>query len=195
MQECNTTDELVEDPILDAARTTVLDFGVRRTTLTEVARRAGLSRMTVYRRYADGPELMRALMTREFGAVLEQARREAAAFEGRERVVVLVAGTVASLIRHPLLLRLLELEPEMLLPYVTQRVGEFQRAGRAALGEEIALAQRSGGVRAGEPERLAETVELAARGFVLTARALAPGELAGAVDELSRLVEAYLQPN
>ena len=34
---------------LDAARACILDVGWRRTTLTEVARRAGVSRMTIYR--------------------------------------------------------------------------------------------------------------------------------------------------
>jgi AcrR family transcriptional regulator len=39
-----------EDPqtaYLDAARACILDVGWRRTTLTEVARRAGVSRMTI----------------------------------------------------------------------------------------------------------------------------------------------------
>ena len=37
------------DAYLDAARDCILDVGWRRTTLTEVARRAGVSRMTIYR--------------------------------------------------------------------------------------------------------------------------------------------------
>ena len=57
-----------EDRILDAARDTILAVGLRRTTVSDVARRAGLSRMTVYRRYPDGAALIRALMWREFGA-------------------------------------------------------------------------------------------------------------------------------
>ena len=41
------------DAYLDAARDCILDVGWRRTTLTEVARRAGVSRMTIYRTWAD----------------------------------------------------------------------------------------------------------------------------------------------
>ena len=40
---------------LDAARACILDVGWRRTTLTEVARRAGVSRMTIYRAWPDMP--------------------------------------------------------------------------------------------------------------------------------------------
>ena len=38
--------------VLDAVRDCVLAVGVRRTTLTDVARRAGVSRMTLYRKLA-----------------------------------------------------------------------------------------------------------------------------------------------
>jgi AcrR family transcriptional regulator len=182
-----------DDRVLDAARATVLDFGVRRATLTEVARRAGLSRMTVYRRYADAPELMRALMSREFGAVLLRAEQDASGLsDPLERVVAGVVGTAAMLIEHPLLLRLLELEPEILLPYLAERLGEFQHAGRRALADWIAEAQLQGAVRAGDPELMAATLELLGRGPVIAARTLSASERAAVLDELRVVVGAYL---
>ena len=190
MPECNT-----EDPIIGAARATVLDFGVRRTTLTEVARRAGLSRMTVYRRFADAPELMRALMSAEFGDVLARAQEEATDVEpGRARTVAAVIGTVEHLIGHPLLLRLLELEPEALLPYLTERVGEFQRTGRVALSAVIAAGQADRSIREGDPELLAATIETASRGLVIGARSLEPAQRREGVRELERMIDAYLRP-
>jgi AcrR family transcriptional regulator len=181
--------------VLDAARATVLDFGVRRATLTEVARRAGLSRMTVYRRYADGNELMRALMSKEFGAVLLEAQHQAAAVpDPLERVLSGITGTLQMLMEHPLMARLLEIEPEMLLPYVTARVGEFQRAGRRALADWIAQAQREGAVRPGDPEVLAATVELSARGVVLSARTFTPETREAALAEIGQMIRGYLAP-
>ena len=172
----------------------MLDFGVRRATLTEVARRAGLSRMTVYRRYSDAPELMRALMSQEFGAVLADAQAAAQEFPaGLERVVAGVIGTVERLVEHPLMLRLLELEPEAMLPYLTERIGEFQRAARETLASSVADAQAHGAVRAGDPEMIAETVELASRGFVLAARTLEPRHRRAALTELQAMVEGYLR--
>src|SRR3954447_68430 len=58
------------DAYLDAARACILDVGWRRTTLTEVARRAGVSRMTIYRTWADMPQLLGDLMTREWAGVV-----------------------------------------------------------------------------------------------------------------------------
>jgi AcrR family transcriptional regulator len=192
MQECNTTPD---DPVLDAALATVLDFGVRRATLTEVARRAGISRMTVYRRYADASELMRALMTREFGRVLVEAQARAAALEDPlRRVVAGVLETFERLMEHPLLQRLLELEPEVLLPYLVERVGESQRAGRAALAGWIADAQAAGAVRGGDPQRLAATIELLGRGPVVAARTLDPEARRAVVSDLEAMLEAVLRP-
>src|SRR3954452_12956483 len=61
------------DGYLDAARDCILDVGWRRTTLTEVARRAGVSRMTIYRSWSDMPRLLGDLMTREWGGVVAAA--------------------------------------------------------------------------------------------------------------------------
>src|SRR6478736_859810 len=58
--------EGVEDGLLDAARASILAVGWRRTTLTDVARRAGVSRMTLYRRWPDMQSLLADLMTREW---------------------------------------------------------------------------------------------------------------------------------
>ena len=53
--------------LLDAARATILAVGWRRTTLTDVARRAGVSRMTLYRRWPDMQTLL-ADQARAFNA-------------------------------------------------------------------------------------------------------------------------------
>src|SRR4051812_14917740 len=67
-----------DDALLDAARTCVLTAGLRRTTFAEIARTAGVSRMTLYRRFPDVGSILSVLMTREFGAVLGQADAEGA---------------------------------------------------------------------------------------------------------------------
>jgi AcrR family transcriptional regulator len=182
------------DQILDAARATVLDFGISRTTVAEVARRAGLSRMTVYRRYPDGAALMRALMTREFGALLAAAQAEAAgAPTARERLVQAAITTVDGLMTAPLMLRLLELEPELLLPYLTERIGRFQRLARGAVRATIIEGQQDGSIRDGDPGGLAATCEYATRGIVLAARSLSTRQRATALAELAALLDAYLR--
>jgi AcrR family transcriptional regulator len=175
------------DPVLDAARECVLAVGVRRTTFSDVARRAGVSRMTLYRRFGDLEALLSALMTREFGRLVAAAQPADGA-HARERAVRMVVGGARRLAADPLFQRLLDVDPELLLPYVTMRRGGMQRMAVSAL--EIALANGDGSLRRGDPAAMARAVELAVRGFVLAAHAEEPPDWA----ELERMVDAYLEP-
>src|SRR3954462_4753068 len=83
------------DTYLDAARDCILDVGWRRTTLTEVARRAGGSRMTIYRTWTDMPQLLSDLMTREWaGVVADALAEEDPDTPTVERLVGDIVGTV-----------------------------------------------------------------------------------------------------
>src|SRR3954447_23005608 len=62
-----------ETAYLDAARDSILAVGWRRTTLTDVARRAAVSRMTIYRRWPDMDTLLRDLRVREWGVLVADA--------------------------------------------------------------------------------------------------------------------------
>lgn len=181
-----------EDRLLDAARECVLAVGVRRTTVTDVARRAGMSRMTLYRRFPDLEAVLSALMTREFGRLVAPARAHAEGATTRERVVATTVYGARSLAGDPLFTRLLDVDPELLLPYVTVRLGGMQRMAVADLAEQ--LAAQDGSVRGDAPPAvLAAGIELLARGFVLAAR----GDLEPRLDpwaELGRAVEGYLRP-
>ena len=184
------------DAILDAARDTVLAVGVRRATLADVARRAQVSRMTVYRRFPDVAALLAALMTREFGGVIvEQESRVAALPTARERLVEAVGGGTEALAAHPLFLRILDVDPELLLPYVTARLGEVQTIVRATLEAHVRAGQADGSIRAGDPKLLAAAIELFARGPALGVRSHDPALDGGAAfAELRRMLDAYLAP-
>jgi AcrR family transcriptional regulator len=191
MSQRHASDE--SDQLLDAARECVLAVGVRRTTVTDVARRAGVSRMTLYRRFPDLEALLAALMTREFGRLVAGGRNGAAGATTRERVVAMVVAGSRALAGDPLFARLLDVDPELLLPYVTVRLGGMQRMAVAAAAAE--LAADDGSVRDdAPPEVLAAGIELIARGFVLAAR----GQLEPRLDpwtELGRAVDGYLRPH
>jgi AcrR family transcriptional regulator len=183
------------DALLDAARACVLAVGVRRTTFSDVARRAGVSRMTLYRRYPDLEALLAALMTYEFGAVVAAAR--GAADDGascRERVVAVTVHGASALAGDPLFARLLDLDPELLLPYVTLRLGGMQRMAVADLTAELERGAGDGSVRTDAPPAvLAAAIELMARGFVLAAHAEHDAALEP-WNELARAVDGYLRP-
>lgn len=170
--------------------------GVRRTTFSDVARRAGVSRMTLYRRYPDLQSILAALITRDLGSIIERAVAQAAALpSARERLVDALVRGIEAISSDPLMLRILEVDPELLLPYVTDRIGETQRAVLAALERYIREGQRDGSIRQGDPVVMAACLELSARGLVFSARASERAcEPARALAELRVMVDAYLTP-
>lgn len=187
------------DALLDAAREAILAVGWSRTTLTEVARRAGVSRMTIYRRWPDTQTLLADLMTREWAVVTAAVAAADADLPPLEAVVHGVVDTVRALRRDPLLGRVIELDPDLLLPYLLDRTGRAQEHVAEALEQLVERGQADGGVRAGDARTLARSVLLAAYGFTLSAHTMVAGrrrraDLAAFDDELATLVRRYLQP-
>lgn len=187
-----------DDAVLRGAYDAVLDLGVRRTTMAEVARRAGVSRMTVYRRYDDLDRLLSALLTEQLGAVVAAAERRAARRRtARARAAAAVAEVVAGLSAHPLLRRVLDVDPESLLPLIVDRLGSSQRLAVEHLSLLIrgGMSRRGGdgSVRPGDPDRMALTLVLAAQSFVFSARVVERTD-PRAADEVRRLADRYLAP-
>src|SRR5919106_3054835 len=59
-----------DEAILDAALDQFCLIGVRRTSIDDVARRAGINRVTVYRRIGPKEALVSAVITRELGRLV-----------------------------------------------------------------------------------------------------------------------------
>ena len=185
------------DAYLDAARACILDVGWRRTTLTEVARRAGVSRMTIYRTWSDMPQLLADLMTREWATVVDEVRESTGRTD--DAVALLREGVVRlvqALRTNELFTRIIELDPELILPYLLERRGRSQEAVLAILVGIIGKGQRSGTIRGRDPHALARTIVLAAHGFVLSAQTMADDRvgLAELDAELAVLVERVVAP-
>ncbi len=191
------------DAYLDAARACILDVGWRRTTLTEVARRAGVSRMTIYRTWSDMQELLGDLMTREWGELVASTQptmgydvTEQSGGPAPGQIADGVLRAVAVLRENELFVRIVELDPELILPYLLARRGRSQELILGLLATVIEAGQKTGTVRAGNPDTLARGVVLAAHGFVLSAHTMAdddvtPDELDA---ELHLLIERALLP-
>jgi AcrR family transcriptional regulator len=191
-----------DDAMLDAARDCVLAVGVRRTTMTDVARRAGVSRMTLYRRWPDVRSLVGDLMTREWLAVTLDAStgvRRPGAHPTLEAMVDALVEGVRAVRAHPLFRKILDVDPEMLLPYVLDRRGASQNAMLDAFAAQLARAHADGTVRADHPVRQARSVLLVLQSFTLSLRTMsdeADAELTeeAFLDELRHLLERSLRP-
>jgi AcrR family transcriptional regulator len=98
--------------------------GIRRTTMEDVARRSGVGRATLYRRFPTKAALIDAVVLAEARRYLEgsaQARAHATTFE--DRMVYSTVFSVTFMREHSLLKKLLRTEPETILPSLTTDAG------------------------------------------------------------------------
>lgn len=185
----------IPEQVLAATRDSVLAVGVRRTTLTDVARRAGVSRMTLYRLVPDVTTLILEVMTREFAALLEaaetQARRRRTA---RSRIVAATVAVARAMPEDALFCRVLDVDPELLLPYLTDRIGATQRLAAAHMRRLLADGMADGSVRRGDLDVLAVTMVLVVAPFIISARLLDEVGREAALVELAQLVDGWLRP-
>ncbi|MGE5695322.1 MAG: TetR/AcrR family transcriptional regulator [Candidatus Sericytochromatia bacterium] len=166
MLSTSNADSDIGDRILDAAASCVTAYGIERVTLAEIARRAGVSRPTVYRRWPDTKQILGALLTNR---VIGVWRDVPARGHGRGALVQRIVA-VANRLRHDeLIMSVLRSAPELAIVYITQRLGTSQQVLIDAAAAEIKAAQRDGSVRAGDPHQLAAMVLLITQSTIQSA--------------------------
>ncbi len=190
----------MNDAVLRATYDSIMEVGVRRTTLADVARRAGVSRMTVYRKYDDLSRLLSALLTVELGAIFETAIEDARDLpHARARLAHLVASTCGALTAHPVFARVLSLDPEVLLPLIVDRIGSTQRNALELNVEMIKsgqLPKGDGSIRPGDPDVMALAILMAGQSFVFSSRAIATADPLGHIfPEIEIMTSRYLEPS
>lgn len=185
-----------EDAILDAAYALVLGIGVRRVSMADLARHAGVSRTTLYRRWSSMTEVLASLFTRELGGLVEEVGITAAS--DRDGFVRGVVAFVRELRVHPLVRKVIEVDPEFLVPYTFERSGTSISMILAALEAELRRGVAKGWVRPDQPRpdarMLARAVLLSCWSFVTTApTVLSPRRYAALDRELAELLDRYLR--
>jgi TetR/AcrR family transcriptional regulator, repressor for uid operon len=138
-------DDAISERVLDAALDLAAASGIRNLTMDDVARRAGVGRMTVYRRFGDKTRLVEALGVREGRRCL--AELDAAARPDQPIADQVAEGFVTSVRlarEHPLLNRLARIEPESVLRALTADGGAMFALARAFLAERLRAAQKAG---------------------------------------------------
>ncbi len=188
---------ITDDRVLRAAYDSIMEVGVRRTTLADVARRAGVSRMTVYRKYDDLPSLLSALLTAELGSLLTESMQAAKTLPtSAQRVAYITSQTAAALAAHPVLARVLAVDPEAVLPLIVDRLGTTQRTGLATISGLLADGQAphgDGSIRDGDTDLMSLTMLASAQSFVFSARSIHTADPLGhAFSELERMLLGYV---
>ena len=168
-------DEAELAPVLDAALSAFLDFGIRRTSMGEIAKRSGLSPATLYRRFEGKDAVVWAVGRREARRLIERVDAQVdPQAEAREQIAALSLAFINGLQQNRLLGRLLVTEPEVALPLLTTRGAPVLILGRTYLAQFIRRLQDSGELPAYDAEPVAELVARLALSMALTPQTCLP---------------------
>lgn len=151
MQQAVQTDTVETDRtrtrLLDAAYEQFCETGIGRTSMEEVARRAGTARITIYRKFATKDALVDAVMVREFQNyftefldVMAQAPTPA------DRVVQAFVTSLRTIGGNPLIRKLLETEPAMVPGFVGGGDGRTLTVVRDFVAHQILREQTAGNI-------------------------------------------------
>lgn len=182
----------VEQRILDAAAACILAYGVERTTMTEIARRARVSRPTIYRRWPDIRWVIAELLTVRITGVLEAVPDSGA---GREAVVGRVVAVADHLRADEIVQSVIRNAPGLAMTYITDRLGTSQQILVDALAEAIKSGQDGGSIRAGDPRGMAAMCLLITQSTIQSAQMVAELLDNEALnEELAHSLNGYLKP-
>lgn len=120
--------------ILKAAAEVISAAGERNLTIDQVAERAGYTRMTVFRRFGSRDQLLRATYARELRLALEAVTTAAESVcTAVDCAELVVAQLITSAETNPICLRLVQVEPAVILDLWGGRTGFDGQAAGAAL--------------------------------------------------------------
>ncbi len=193
MKSHRTTGER-DEKLLAATRESVILHGIRRTTAHDIADRAGISRMTFYRRMGSVDNAVLQTLTREFQSYASTVHAGTPEGSGRSRLLHFAIEGVRIFATSELLTSIGERDPEFLIPYVTDRFGKSQQLILDQLNALIADGVSDGTVEAGPGTPTA--LLLALQGVALSSRMLLRMDaFEDAVAELRKMLERYLTPS
>lgn len=192
MSISNDDSSTIADRILEAAADCLIAYGVDRVTLAEIARRARVSRPTVYRRWPDTRSVLAALLTARITGVLDCVP---SCGIGRESLVARVVAVAERLRHDAVIMSVLHSAPELAMVYISERLGTSQQILIDAVAGELKLAQDDGSVRHGDPRQLAAMCLLITQSTIQSAQMVEPILDADALAvELTHALNGYLMP-
>lgn len=169
--------------VVEAALESLVGSPLRSLTIEDVAARAGVSRQTVYRHFGSRDGLVEALVLRVEHTLTQSAIQAVAPARDLEEAIRLaVESLLAGARAHPLVDRLLQSDPEELLPLIT--LGEGPVMSTAGPVVRDLLSQYVPEMNERDTGLLADLLSRLVVSFTIAPGDLGPTEAADAVARL-----------
>lgn len=178
-----------ERRLVEAAERCIVRWGIRKTSLDDIAREAGVSRATVYREFPGGKErVVEGVLCHVVGRFFHELEAELVAAPTLDELLAVGVGALLrEAVDNPVLPSLLEREPDLVLPHFA-----FHRFERVfALADAVCRPHLE---RFVSPGAVRPAVELLARSVL--SLAFQPADWLDPHDDAAvrRLVTTYLVP-
>lgn len=174
--------------ILDAAARLFGQIGIQRVTMEEVAREAGVARVTIYRRFATKDVLVEQVVRREFRRYFDQFLHDIKqARTPADRVVVGFVSSLKAIRGESLIGRLLASEPGVLVPSLIGDEGRTLATVRDFIVGQLRREQQAGNIDAAlELDLVAEVMVRISTSFLVTPAGLVDLDDEDQVADLAR---------
>jgi AcrR family transcriptional regulator len=179
-----------ERAILDAGAAAIRRFGIRRTSMKEVARLAGVSRGSVYRYFPDKDALVGAVLSRNDAQYMAECNEVVEHLTTLDEKLVTMAVWIRGQATGPLFLNLDETEPETVALMLTARARPMLDRWIEFWPPHIEAAQRAGEIRTDLDPR--QTAEWIVRSLLSLATTESVTFDADDPTEMRRFVDTYL---
>ncbi|CAM3603926.1 TetR/AcrR family transcriptional regulator [Smaragdicoccus niigatensis] len=127
--------------ILDAALTLFAEVGIKRTTIDDIAREAGVNRATLFRRMGSKDAIVRAALLREAAHVLDSIGQSVDPIEDdRERVIAGFVTTLVSLRTNTILVKALAVDAAETYVALTRDAGAIIDYAASFVADRILVA-------------------------------------------------------
>lgn len=159
----------VDEKIMDAALDRILQVGIRRSSLEDIARRAGINRITIHRRFAGKDNLIEAVLERETRRMLAEVTTIATTADSVEtQIEETVLHVLLQTRIHTLVTQLLRVAPEEALGFYTVQGERLVGIGIDYITGMLTHAQQAGLIDDYDPRPVAELVARLAHSLMLT---------------------------
>lgn len=181
MLSVTSASDATTDRILDAAYEELLHFGLKGVTIEDVAKRTGVARITIYRRFANKDDLLAAVALREGQRLFE--RVDAAIDATATTTEQLVEGFAAmfnAVRQHPVVKRIVTAEPDVAASMLSSHGATVIGFGRDFVAARLGIAPP-----------IAEVMVRLSASFVLSPESVIPLKTNA---DAKRFAQTYLVP-
>lgn len=144
------------DPFLDAAARCFARHGIKRTSVQDIAQEMRVNRTTVYRQVGNIEDQVRLLLARELHRLLMTLPAILGERTGPDAVIELLAVIVDFARNHPVLVKVLADEPDLIGPFLVSDMQEAVGRVVAVVTPLLDAAMAEGSLARRDPEVVAE---------------------------------------